>query len=657
MSKLILVIFLLISSSHFAQNHYYIDSLTILVKDLKSDTAKIKSLHELFREKEGNNSNYALEIAKEAVKLSESTNFLLYKSYEYLAWIYKNNAEYKKSLEIYFKAEKNSQNYKSPKKEQVLATIYDGMASVYSRLQNHTAAITSLKKAIKIVEGLKDENEIARLNINIGNHYFNSNQLREAISHYSISEKAYLNLRDSTNLIYVYNGFGNAYYEMKNYQRALNYFQKSYEFILKFTPEDKSNIAIAFENIGETSSKMGNYELGLVNCLKAAELFHELNDKTSLYITYENVAKMYALQNNYQKSNEYFQKYVNLKDSVFDEDTKSTIHEMSIKYESEKKEKENQVLTLGNKNKQLLIYFALGGCILLSVLAFFIFRSYNTKRKANKELENKSAIIQYQKTIVEEQHKDIKDSIKYAQRIQGAILPPANKWQKILPNSFLLYLPKDILSGDFYWVEETKDYIYVAAADCTGHGVPGALISIVNFNLLNKAVLENGLSLPSDILDAVNTWLTESLHQTYGESAVRDGMDVALIALHKQSNEILFAGANNPIYHLSNGELIQIKADKFPVGAFIEDKIQKFTTKRFKAQKDDVIYLFSDGYADQFGGDKGKKYKYSPFQEKLKIIHNLPLINQQELMKDEFLKWKGSHEQVDDVLLIGIKIG
>ncbi|MCD6018435.1 MAG: protein serine/threonine phosphatase [Bacteroidetes bacterium] len=656
MCKLIQIIFLLISSLFFAQNSLYTDSIDISLKELKNDTAKINFLYRSFHKEESNNSVYALELAKKAVRLSEITDYNLDKSYQALALAYKNTAEYKKSLEIYFKAEKHSANYKSPKKEKALANIYDGMASVYSRLQNHAAAISSLKKAISIVEALKDENEIARYHVNIGNHYFNSNQLDEAISHYSISEKAYLSLKDSTNLIYVFNGFGNAYYEMKDYKRALEYFQKFYEFILKFTPDDKSNIAIAFENIGETSSKMGNYELGLVNCLKAAELFREIDDKTSLYITYENIARMYALQNNYQKSNEYFQKYVNLKDSVFDEDTKNTIHEMSIKYESDKKEKENQVLTLGNKNKQLLIYFALGGCILLSVLAFFIFRSYNTKRKANKELEEKNIIIHQQKTIVEEQHKDIKDSIKYAQRIQGAILPPKNKWDKILPNSFLLYMPKDILSGDFYWVEENKDYIYIAAADCTGHGVPGALISIVNFNLLNKAVLEKGLVTPSEILDAVNLWLTESLHQTYGESAVRDGMDVALIAIHKHSNEILFAGANNPIYHVSNGQLTQIKADKFPVGAFIEDKIQNFTTRRFKVQQGDCVYLFSDGYADQFGGDKGKKYKYSPFQEKLKNIYNLPLPSQRDIMKQEFLKWKGSHEQVDDVLLIGIKI-
>jgi serine phosphatase RsbU (regulator of sigma subunit) len=229
-------------------------------------------------------------------------------------------------------------------------------------------------------------------------------------------------------------------------------------------------------------------------------------------------------------------------------------------------------------------------------------------------------------------------------------------WENLLPNSFILYLPKDILSGDFYWIAETTDYTYVAAADCTGHGVPGALISVVNYNLLNKAVLEKNLVTPSEILDAVNIWLTESLHQSYGESDVKDGMDVTLIAISKHSNELLFAGANNPIYIVSDGELKRIKGDKFPVGAFLEDQIQKFTTHKIQVKSGDCLYLFSDGFADQFGGKVGKKYKYAQFQEKLKKVSKMAINQQKEVVENEFKDWKGSHEQVDDVLLIGIKI-
>ena len=362
-----------------------------------------------------------------------------------------------------------------------------------------------------------------------------------------------------------------------------------------------------------------------------------------------NLSAIYQNLGENEKAIDYLEVYVRMNDSLNEILYKTNLSETEAKYKNEKQEEENILLAERLKNKSLQMYFALAGITLLGGLIFFVLKGYRAKQKANK-------ILEAQKAIIEQQHQDITDSIKYAKRIQGAILPPKNMWRKILPNSFVLYKPKDVLSGDFYWIEETDDYIYVAAADCTGHGVPGALISIVNFNLLNKAVLEKGLVTPSEILDAVNVWLTESLHQTYRESAVRDGMDISLIAIHKHSNEVLFTGANNPIYIVSNGELKQIKGDKFPVGAFVEEQIQHFTTKRFHVHQGDSIYLFSDGFADQFGGDKGKKYKYTPFQEKLKTVSELTLIEQKVMMNEEFNNWRGTHEQVDDVLLVGIKI-
>lgn len=656
MCKFIFSFLIMVAAAVFGQNQKKIDSLSTVLNKSKNDTNKVNTLHELISLTEGSDPIKAIELSKEEVKLSELLNFKLEMSYSDLAWLYKNTADYKKSLEYYYKLEKHSKSFNFPKKEKILAELYTGLSSVYSRLNNYDLAIAIINKAIINYSKLNDTTGIAISNLNLGNYYYNKGDYKNAYSKYKIAESDLLIHNDSIYLPNCYNSLGGVTYQLKNYKEALAYYNKSYELSLKNNPDDLSNIAVTLQNIGQVNAQLGNFEAGITNCNEAADLFLKLNDVRNLYNTYESMADYYSRIGDYKTSNFYFSKYVHLKDSIFDDDTKNTIHEMSIKYESDKKEQENQVLTLENKNKKQVIYFAFGGCALLLGLVFFVFKGYKQKQKANQELESKNEIIQQQKTIVEEQHQDIKDSIKYAQRIQGAILPPKNMWQKILPNSFLLYMPKDVLSGDFYWIEETKDYIYVAAADCTGHGVPGALISIVNFNLLNKAVLEKDLVTPSEILDAVNIWLTESLHQSYGESTVRDGMDVTLIAIHKHSNEVLFAGANNPIYHITNGELHQIKGDKFPVGAFIEDKIQKFTTKRFTVEKGDSIFLFSDGFADQFGGPRGKKYKYAQFQEKLIANYNSPLSQQYNTMKKEFLDWKGSHEQVDDVLLIGIKI-
>ena len=212
------------------------------------------------------------------------------------------------------------------------------------------------------------------------------------------------------------------------------------------------------------------------------------------------------------------------------------------------------------------------------------------------------------------------------------------------------------MSGDFYWLEQTDDYIFVAAADCTGHGVPGALMSIVNYNLLNKAVLEKNLTQPGQILDSVNYYLTHSLHQSFNESSIKDGMDISLLSINKKTNEVYFAGANNPIYIISKGLLQEIKSNKFPVGAFIEDNIQNFISTKLDVKPGDVIYLFTDGFADQFGGLKGKKFKYKQFTELLLNNCTMPLNEQCKILNQKFIEWKGDLEQVDDVCVIGIKI-
>ncbi len=331
--------------------------------------------------------------------------------------------------------------------------------------------------------------------------------------------------------------------------------------------------------------------------------------------------------------------------------------------QQKKKQQENEILNLQVKSESFIKTIFIIAAGFLFVLAFFIFRGLRQKQKANIALEEKNKIIEdqkqtveHQKHIVEEQNKDITDSIKYAERIQTAILPPEQMWNSLLPQSFVFYKPKDILSGDFYWIEKKGDLVFVAAADCTGHGVPGALISIVNYNLLNKAVLEKDLNNPADILNYVNQQLTVALHQTFQESSVKDGMDISLCVINSKTLELNYSGANNPIYIIQNNELVQHNADKFPVGAFVDEQVQSFTSKQIQLQKNDLIYLFSDGYADQFGGDKGKKFKYKQLKEVLVESQNLPMEQQRSILEERFINWKGKLEQVDDVLVIGIRV-
>jgi serine phosphatase RsbU (regulator of sigma subunit) len=295
-----------------------------------------------------------------------------------------------------------------------------------------------------------------------------------------------------------------------------------------------------------------------------------------------------------------------------------------------------------HRNFYAAIFFTVAG------LAVVGFSRYRVKKKAAVELSRKNAII-------EEKNKDITDSIRYAKRIQAAILPPSPMVRSCFPDHFILYRPKDIVSGDFYWVAGHAGKVMIAAVDCTGHGVPGAFLSIIGHSALNKAVKQEGLTRPSDILEALNREVTLTLRQD-GNAELKDGMDIALCAYDAAAGTLQFAGAFNPLFVVRNGALEEIKGNRNPVGSTVKGETPIFTNHELKVSKGDVFYLFSDGYSDQFGGKDGKKFKISRMKELLVEVHNKPLDAQQALIERALEDWRGNLEQVDDVLVIGVRI-
>jgi len=264
--------------------------------------------------------------------------------------------------------------------------------------------------------------------------------------------------------------------------------------------------------------------------------------------------------------------------------------------------------------------------------------------------------IEKQKEEIEEQKKHITDSIYYARRIQNAILPAFSFIDEHLKNYFILYLPKDIVSGDFYWVHETNGLFMVAAVDCTGHGVPGAFMSIVGFNQLNYAVTVKKARTAGGILDELNAGVITTLNENTGENSIKDGMDMALCVMDLKNMKSQFAGANNPLVLIRENKIIRYKGDRFPIGAFEARGTQSFVNNEFDLKEGDCLYLFSDGYPDQFGGLEGKKFMYKRFEELLLEIHSLPVSEQKATLEKRLIKWKGSNDKVDDILVIGIKI-
>lgn len=262
--------------------------------------------------------------------------------------------------------------------------------------------------------------------------------------------------------------------------------------------------------------------------------------------------------------------------------------------------------------------------------------------------------VERQSRKVVELYNNVTDSIRYAKRLQESILPPDRRIRELLPNSFVYYRPKDIVSGDFYWFDRVDDKVLFAAVDCTGHGVPGAFMSLVGYNGLNQAVKEHGRSKPSEILRELNRIAFDALHKDREQALVRDGMDMALCSYDPARMVLEYAGANCPLYLVRNGEVLQFAPDKNAIGSF-ELNGTAFTDHRIRLEQGDMVYVFSDGYADQFGGPKGKKYLYRRFRELLAKVSSEPTEVQRERIHAEFRAWRGGHEQVDDILVIGVR--
>lgn len=272
----------------------------------------------------------------------------------------------------------------------------------------------------------------------------------------------------------------------------------------------------------------------------------------------------------------------------------------------------------------------------------------------NKNLQEANLQITRQKEIIEKKNIDITDSIKYAKRIQDAVLPSERILSEHLADAFILFKPKDIVSGDFYWVKEKGDLLIVVAADCTGHGVPGAFMSLLGITFLNEIVEKNHITSPEKILNLLRENVITSLKQKGLDSESKDGMDIAICTIDQQSGFLEYAGANNPMYYIRSNQLQKIKADRMPVA--IHSRMKEFRKHRLALQQGDRVYLFSDGYADQFGGPSGKKLKYTAFQEILLSIQGEPMRDQKEILDKKHLEWKGNFEQVDDIVVLGFRV-
>ncbi len=697
MKKIILLLVILcLKQSAIAQNPK-IDSLRIILKTRGvPDTTKLKTLNIISWEyaliddyKAGiQSANEALAIANTA----PASRLILDQraaAYVNLGVINYYKSDYNRALEFYLRA--------LPIMEEIndrrgMGATYNNIGMVYDDKGEYTKALEFLLKALKIREELNDKQGISNSYGNIGGIHYSKGDYAKALDFHLKAVKIKKEIGNKKGLASSYSNIGIIYDDKGDYPKALEYQKKSLE--IKEEIGDKKGMALSYGNMGNTYKHMGDYSKALEFFKKSLALKEEIEDKKGMASSYHNMGLLYLSMNRFPEAKLYQQKglyiakeidarpdimkgyeglsqadsaignfkdayfhhryYTMIKDSIFSEEADKKVVQSEMNFEFEKKE---QAVKLEQEKKDALANEALekqkmqrngfiAGFLLMLTLVGVTYRSYRNKRKSHE-------IIALQKELVEEKNRDISDSINYAKRLQQAILPSEKSIKENLNESFILYNPKAIVAGDFYWMEVvSNNFVCIAAADCTGHGVPGAMISVVCSNALNRCVKEFGLTEPGKILDKARELVIETFEKS--ESEVKDGMDISLCVINTDTNEVSWAGANNPLWYLKDDVINEIKSDKQPIGKY--GQIKPFTTHHLQLHKGAILYLFTDGYADQFGGEKGKKFKYAKFKELLLSIQNKNMSEQKEILNQTFDSWRGSLEQVDDVCIIGIKL-
>jgi serine phosphatase RsbU (regulator of sigma subunit)/tetratricopeptide (TPR) repeat protein len=661
-AKSVFLAFFTVCSVFFmhSQNDQIVDSLENVLQSSVHDTARLSALQKISFRIVGSNPNKAIEYALQGIKLAKAQSNLLAEaqSYNNLGSGYQSKGEYENAMNAYIKALGIHEQLNN---ESGCAIVYANIGFIFRQQQNYSKAIAFHRKALGIHQKINENDLAAGCMVNIGNVYYNKGDYDSAIVQYTEALSIYQRLGDKASIATIENNIGAIYFEKKDYEKANEYFLRSY--VIREQAQNKYEMATSLNNIGEVFGKLGNYDKAIEYCEKSLKVAKEINARDIMIYNYENLAGLNAFVGKFNEAYRFQLLKSDLKDSVLNVENNKQITELSVKYETEKKEAENRVLRAEGERQKIVSIAVTGGLAFVGIFAFFIFRSYRQKKKANVLLASQNSeiliqkdIIEEKSRIVEEKNKDITDSIKYAKRLQSAILKPQEYLSSCFSDGFVLFKPKDIVSGDFYWFEKFGNHSMVAAADCTGHGVPGAFMSIIGCNLLTQAVNEYAITKPSAILNSVNKGISKVLQQKKDEPSVKDGMDIALCVMDTDRMVLEYAGAYNPLWLVRDGKIIEFKANKFPVGAFVGEEIKQFTNHEIPIIKGDMIYLFSDGYADQFGGPQGKKFKYKALQKLILEICSKPTSVQKEIFDKTFESWRGELEQVDDVLLVGVKI-
>jgi len=617
-----------------------------------------------------------------------------------------------KAIEVLAELRKYSEK---PMSKKDLASCYRKIGVIYGDLNNYDKALEFSLKAARICDETNDDLGLASCYNNIANYYQNKGGITGDTIFYNRSLDYHLkniqlrkDLNDTSWLYMAYSNASIAYIRLKKYEEAINilnisfnyytnyhdtkaslgamrmvmsnlgdaylgkahitgkpeYFRKSLSYFVDLVNayKQENNIlnddyADALEKTGEIYQETEQYERSLEHLSAAFNIYKQVQNYAGLSTSSLRLANLLQEKGDFKKSNEYYSLHVAYKDTVLNQQNKSNIEQMQMLYQSNIKDKEIEKLKTdteiqsANLNRQRTITFAsFAGLGLLVLIGIVLLKSYYNKRKANLKLT-----LAYNN--IESKNRLITESINYAKRLQSTFLPPEESLKKHLQNFFLFYEPKDIVSGDFYWFAKHNGNLFFVVADCTGHGVPGALMSTIGNTMLNEIILQKNVSDPGEILNLLDKGIIKVLRQENKDLlSQEDGMDLSLCCINEANKSILkYATANHSLFIKTKNSLTELKGDIFSIGGSMGDIPKIFNTYEHKCHEESFVILSSDGYFDQFGGKNHSKFLITRFEELLlKIDFNSN--DSGKLLANEFDAWKGLHKQTDDVLVAGFKL-
>ena len=606
--------------------------------------------------------------------------------YHNMAMSYQDLLEYGKGLDVLFK----SLAIKQKRKDSInISNTYGIIANYYGSMGLNEKSIEFNEKALSIALTMNDKRSMAAAYNNLAGNLMEADQL-EKVEPYLLNA---IKLNQKENNVYWlsinYQTISEYYHSKNEIDKSIHYLRLAHQLNLKH--EQIYLLISTYSNL--SSRKLENQEIdsSLFFGLKSYNLAKQENDLESIKSTAKILSSAYDAKGNIIKAYRFLNTYSILNDSLnFENDaidlvTKETTNKFRTQMMKDslvslnqelilRKEIEKEQLAKEAQEEVMTLFVWIG--IILAILSLVMVFAYLDKRKNSLLILKQKEEVEHQKELLEEKNREVTDSIFYAKRLQQAILPPIHQIQKALPNHFIYFSPKDIVSGDFYWMEASDKKVLFAAADCTGHGVPGAMVSVIGANGLKRCVREFALENPAEILDKLSYLVEETFDQSADD--VKDGMDIALCSL--EGTKLSYAGANNPLWvarkksispsleiiqsptssptppitSTDKIDLFEIKADKQPVGK--HDLRKPFTSWEIQLEKGDNVYVFSDGYADQFGGVKGKKFRNKRMRELILSIQDLTMKQQRVKIENDFVAWKGDLEQLDDVCVFGVKV-